>query len=120
MAVAVVVEGGFWVKILCAEAEGVGGCVGSCGADGIAEGVVFVVGDAAAGVGLSWGLLEDLGDVSVGVVGEVVGSRMGAAVFFYADQAADAARALEASGEVESPGVGLEEGVAAGGVVNRH
>ena len=128
MAEAVVVEGGFWVKILCAEAEGVGGCVGSCGADDTAEGVVFVVGrEVAVGVvgqGLGPGseapgiLLHHFGDVAVGVVGEVVGSGVGSAVFFYADQAADAARALKAPGEVESPGVGLEEGVAAGGVID--
>ena len=118
---AVVVEGGLWVKILCAEAEGVGVGVGSgAGADGIAEGVVFVVGDAAAGVGLSWGLLENLGDVAVGVVGVVVGSGMGSTLFLHADQAAHAARAPEAPGEVESPDVGLEQGVAAGGVVNGH
>ena len=51
-------------------------------------------------------------------MGEAVGSGVGSAVFFYAEQAADAARALKAPGEVESPDVGLEEGVATGGIVN--
>ena len=130
MAEAVVVEGGLWVPILCAEAEWVGIGVGSCGADGIAERVVFVVGGevAVGGVGQGLGrdvggeaagiLLHHFGDVAVGVVGEAVGSGVGSAVFFYAEQAADAARALEAPGEVESPCVGLEEGVATGGIID--
>ena len=79
----------------------------------VGQGLGRDVGGEAAGI-----LLEDFGDVAVGVVGEVIGSGVGSAVFFYAEQATDAACALKAPREVESPGVGLEEGVAAGGVVN--
>ena len=80
------------------------------------------MGDEAPGEEAPCIFLQDFGDVAVGVgvVGEVVGSGVGSAVFLHAEQASDAARALEAPGEVESPGVGLEEGLAAGGVVNGH
>ena len=103
VAEAVVGEFGGVVIVLGAEAEGEGVGLGAGLDDGVAVGVVFVMGNHGS-IGI-----HKVGDVTVGVAeGEGVGGGKAGL-----EEAADAAGALEGLGEVEAPEVGSSDGAGA-------
>jgi hypothetical protein len=80
------------------------GGVGSGGNERVAEAVIFVFGDGHTG------RVDVLPDVAVSIVKGMIDARVGSGFESGGEQAADAACALEAAGEVGAPEVGFFQG----------
>lgn len=105
ISVAVIVEAGLPIPILGTEPERIGIRLVAGFGDGVAVGVVFVVGDDGS-VGI-----HQIGDVAVGVVGgEERTARRAVPTLDPTEQPTDAAGALQRSRQVEAPNIRTRRG----------